>query len=212
MTRNREEFEKVLQIVKGAFGADVSYIISEFIQDVHTTLDCSFYVTKSGRIIWIGVQECVIEDYGYVAGRADWDLQKQYKQRIYDKFVVPVAEYLHKKGYFGIVGIDIITSPSGDYLIDLNPRLNGNTQFIMLAPGMANLGLSKSLFRICESFDCTEDQLIKKANSINATTSTGRVVIIASADEDGKCYAAVSVFANEMALAESLYVCLCSKN
>lgn len=198
-------------MVKGIFGADVSYIISEFIQDVRATLDCSFYVTKSGRIIWIGVQECVMEGYGYVAGTVDWHLQEQYRERLYDKYVVPVAAYLHKKGYFGIVGIDIITSQSGDYLTDLNPRLNGNTQFIMLAASMAKLGLSKSLFQIHVSFDVSGEQLVKKANSINET-SAGRVVIIASADEDEKCYAAVSVSADSMKLAESLYASLCSKD
>jgi predicted ATP-grasp superfamily ATP-dependent carboligase len=211
VTWNREEFENVSKMVKGIFGADVSYIISEFIQDVRATLDCSFYVTKSGRIIWIGVQECVMEGYGYVAGTVDWHLQEQYRERLYDKYVVPVAAYLHKKGYFGIVGIDIITSQSGDYLTDLNPRLNGNTQFIMLAASMAKLGLSKSLFQIHVSFDVSGEQLVKKANSINET-SAGRVVIIASADEDEKCYAAVSVSADSMKLAESLYASLCSKD
>ncbi len=192
-------------MIKTRFGEDAKYIISKFIQDVCVTLACDFYVTKTGRIFWIATRECVVEDFEYVGGTMDWDSQGKYKERLYDKFVIPVAEYLHKKGYFGVVGIDVIASPSGDYLVDLNPRLNGSTSFALLAVMMAkNLEMSKSIFKLSTGFDCSSEDLVKKASSINET-NVGRVVIMASADENKKCYATVAVFGDSMKLVEKLY-------
>ena len=205
MVRNPEELKEKSKYVKDRFGSDSSYIISKYVQNVQSTLDCGFYVTKSGSIIYIGVQECVLENFGFEGGNIDWDKQEQYKKQIYDKIVVPVAKYLHEKGYFGIVGVDIVTSPSGDYLVDLNPRINGNTSYLMLASSMAKVGLSKSRYQICESFNVTSDELVKKANSINEKNANGRVIVMAAADEGEKCHTSFAVFANSMELVESLY-------
>jgi hypothetical protein len=212
VTRNREEFEKTSKMVKDRFGSDSDYVISEYIQDVQSTLDCGFYVTKSGRIINMGVQECILENFSSDGGTIDWDKQEQYKERLYDKFVVPVAAYLHKKGFFGVVGIDIVTSPGGDYMVDLNPRINGNSAYLMLAGSMAKFGHSKSFFTICSSFDGTSEQLVKKANSINERKDGGRVIIMAATDDGDKCHASVSVFGDTMELVRSLYSQLCGKD
>ena len=198
-------------MVKDRFGEDTLYIISEYIQDATSTLDCGFYLTKTGRIIYLGVQECILEEFGFVAGNVDWDKQMKYKTRLYDKFVVPVASYLQEKGYFGVVGLDIVTSPSGDYLVDLNPRINGNTAYLMLARSMARLGLTKSLFQICEGFEVSAEQLLKKANSINEMNAGGKVVIMGAANDGKKCHASVSVFAGSMALVDSLHAQFCGK-
>jgi hypothetical protein len=212
VTRNREEFEKTSKMVKDRFGSDSDYVISEYIQDVQSTLDCGFYVTKSGRIINMGVQECILENFSSDGGTIDWDKQEQYKERLYDKFVVPVAAYLHKKGFFGVVGIDIVTSPGGDYMVDLNPRINGNSAYLMLAGSMAKFGHSKSFFTICSSFDGTSEQLVKKANSINERKDGGRVIIMAATDDGDKCHASASVFGDTMELVRSLYSQLCGKD
>ena len=197
--KSREELEEVTNMVKERFGPDSSYVISEYIKDVHVTLDCGFYLTKSGRVIYLGVQECILEDFGYVAGTIDSDKQEKYKERLYDKFVVPVASYLHKKGYFGVVGIDIVANSSGDYLVDLNPRINGDTSYLMLAQTMATLGFTKSLFFICATVDgVTGKQLVEKANSINEKNANGRIVIMATADDGKKCHASFSVFSDSM--------------
>ena len=209
MVESREKLEEVTSMVKNRFGPDSSYIISQYIQDVKATLDCGFYLTKKGRIIYLGVQDCILENFGYDAGTIDWDKQEVYKKQLYDKFVVPVAAYLHKKGYFGIVGIDVVTSPGGDYLVDLNPRINGDTSYMMLAPPMAKLGLSKSRFQICVAFDTTVEQLVKKANSINEKNANGRIIVMAAADDEGKCFATIAVFGDSMKLVDSLYAKLC---
>ena len=211
MTQDREELKEKLEMVRSKFGKDASYILSEYIQDVQNTLDCSFYVTKTGHIIYIGVQECILKNFGYCYGTIDWNKQDQYKERLYDKFVVPVANYLHKKGYFGMVGIDVITSERGDYLVDLNPRINGDSSYHMLARSMATLGFTKAMMQSCATFDGTGEQLVKKGNSLNETNVRGRVILMAVADDGTKCHATVAVFGNSVNLVDSLYAQLCGK-
>ena len=211
MAQDRQELKEKLEIVRSKFGKDAPYILSEYIQDVQNTLDCSFYVTKTGRIIYIGVEECVLENFSYRYGTIDWNKQDQYKARLYDKFVVPVANYLHKKGYFGIVGIDIITSERGDYLVDLNPRINGDSSYHMLARSMATLGFTKAMMYSCATFDGTGEQLVKKGNSLNETNVRGRVTVMAVTDDGTKCHAAVAVFGDSVNLVDSLYTQLCGK-
>ena len=192
-------------MLQNKYDGEASYIISQYIEDVQFTLVCCFYVTKSARIIWIGAQECDLREYDYAAGIIDWDLQEQYKRRVYDKFLVPIANYLHGKGYFGVVGLDIVTGPSGDFLVDLNPRINGGTSCTMLASNMAHMGLTKSLFQICARFDVSGERLVQQADAINEE-KTGRIVIVAAADDgEMRCYATVSVFADNMKMVESLY-------
>ena len=171
-------------MINPRFGSDSSYVISEYIPDVQCTLACGFYVAKSGRIILFGIQECTMKNYRHIGGYTDWNKQEQYKQQLYDKFVVPVSSYLHKKGYFGIVGLDIIRSPSGDYLVDMNPRVNGSTPVLMLSHHMMELGFSHSRFDKCNTYNITSKQLIEKANSINEKTGNGRVVIMAAVTKE----------------------------
>ncbi|XP_028411659.1 uncharacterized protein LOC114534413 isoform X2 [Dendronephthya gigantea] len=210
VVQNREKFREKLKWITERFGSDAIYVISEYIQEVQSTIDCGFYVTKSGNIIYLGVQECVVnKDFGCSGGSVDWDMQDKYRERVYDKFVVPVAKYLHNKGYFGMVGIDIITSLRGDYLVDLNPRINGNTAYLILASTMAKLGLTKSRYEICVTFNITSEELVKKANSINEENLSSRIIIMAAVDEGEKCHAAISIFSDSEEMVDSLCAELC---
>ena len=193
-------------MINTRFGSDSSYIISEYIQDVQCTISCGFYVGKSGRIILFGIQECIMESFDHVGGYIDWNKHEQYKQQIYSKFVVPVSNYLHKKGYFGIVGLDIIRSPSGDYLVDMNPRITGSTPVLILSHNMMKLGFSHSRFVHCNTFNITSKQLVEKANFINEKTGNGRVVIFAAVDygKSKKCRAYVAAFSNSKEMVDSL--------
>ncbi|XP_028414619.1 uncharacterized protein LOC114537722 [Dendronephthya gigantea] len=205
VVQSREEFGEKLKLITERFGSDAFYVVSEYIQEVQSTIGCGFYVTKSGNIIYLGVQECAVKkDFQYHGGSIDWDMQDKYRERVYDKFVVPVAKYLHNKGYFGMVGIDIITSPRGDYLVDLNPRINASTSHLILASNMAKLGLTKSRYEVCATFDVTSEELVKKANSINEENLSSRIIIMTAVDEGDKCHAAFSVFCDSEEMVDSL--------
>ena len=206
---NDEKFEEISNTINKRFGSNSSYVISEYIQDVQCTLSCGFYVGKSGRITYFGTQECIMENFGHHGGYIDWNKYEQYKQQLYGKFVVPVSNYLHKKGYFGIVGLDIIRNPSGDYLVDMNPRISGTTPLVMLSNHMMELGFSHARFDICNTVNITSEQLVEKANSINEKTGNTRVVILAAVDEEEKCHASFTVFSNSKEMVDSLHDELC---
>ena len=209
VVENREKFEEVSNMINTRFGSDSSYVISEYIQDVQCILACGFYVGKSGRIRLFGIQECTMEIFAHIGGYIDWNKHEQYKQQLYRKFVVPVSNYLHKKGYFGIVGLDIIRSPSGDYLVDMNSRVNGSTPVLILSHHMMELGFSHSRYDKCNIYNMTSKQLVEKANSINEKTSNARIVILATADEGKKCRASVAAFSDSKEMVDSLQDQLC---
>ena len=167
-------------------------------------LACGFYVGKSGRIRLFGIQECTMSNFRHIGGYIDWNKHEQYKQQLYGKFVVPVSNYLHKKGYFGIVGLDIIRSPRGDYLVDMNPRINGSTPVMILSHHMMELGFSHSRFDIVNTYNMTSKQLVERANSINEKTGSARVIILAVADEGKRCRASVAAFSDSKEMVDSL--------
>ena len=260
----------------------ICFFHSEFIQDVQETLGCQFYLNKKGDIHWLGTNVNLLKDYDWVGSVVDWDLRDYHKDRVYERFIKPVAEYLHKKGYFGIAGmikcsawawsistleferrgtcptvkvyyqltlltstytgsndtvqvsrflrlieqyhdnvqrrsnnchvmscpgIDIITSSSGDYLVDMNARLTGFTPHALIAPVMARDGLTKSLFKSADNQDCSTSELIKKVNKINEK-SHGKIIILYSMDVDEGCIAAIVAFGETVEYVEGLFDCL----
>ncbi|EDO49844.1 predicted protein [Nematostella vectensis] len=208
---NQEQLDDALQIIKDKFGKIAPYVITEFVENVTDTFGSQFYLTKSGEIQWLGTNVNLLKDYDWVGSVVDWDVQEDHKNRVYEDFVIPVAEYLHSQGYFGIAGIDVITSPSGDYLVDLNPRLTGFTPHALIAPYMAKEGLTKSLFKAADPHDCTTEELLKRANFINEQ-SEGRIVVLFSMDVEEGCIAAIVAFGESVSYVESLFDCLsCEK-
>ncbi|XP_031568353.1 uncharacterized protein LOC116303048 [Actinia tenebrosa] len=204
---NQEELAAALETINEAFGKAAPYVITAFVENVEETLGCQFYLNKKGEVHWLGTNINVLKDYDWVGSVVDWDLREVHRLRVYDSFIVPVAEYLHKKGYFGIAGIDIICSQSGDYLVDMNARLTGFTPHALIAPIMARDGLTKSLFKSADNQDCSTEELIKKVNFVNQTKE-GKILILNSMDVDEGCIAAIVAFAETMSDAEELFDCL----
>jgi hypothetical protein len=63
-------------------------------------------LNKKGEVHWLGTNVNVLKDYDWVGSVVDWDLREHHRLRVWDAFIVPVADYLHRKGYFGIAGIE----------------------------------------------------------------------------------------------------------
>jgi len=52
----------------------------------------------------------------------------------FEPIVTATAQYLHRQGYFGVVGVDILRDKADNcFLVDVNPRLTGITPFLMAA-------------------------------------------------------------------------------
>ena len=98
--------------------------------------------------------------------------------------IKPAAKYLHAEGYFGVVGIDVVTNGDGQqFLVDVNPRLTGITPFLMSSRMFAEQGLGEGIYLASFKFIGALDQLIVKAESFHKSQSPSRVVVL-SAFED----------------------------
>ena len=92
-----------------------------------------FYVDRSGGIQWIGVTQQTFNRKGYWAGAKIQGTQQETLRQLLLPAVKPIADYLHKHGYFGVVGVDVLKDDTGQlYVIDINARINGSTPFLIM--------------------------------------------------------------------------------
>ena len=55
-----------------------------------------------------------------------------YLEALLKPTLLPVADKLHEREYFGVVGVDILLNKAGQqYVIDINPRINGSTPMLL---------------------------------------------------------------------------------
>ena len=163
-----------------------------------------FYVFKSGDIHWLGSLTGADSNYfNWNAGVGDWTRQEELKEAVYEEFILPVKNFLHSSGYFGIVNIEILEKNGERYLVDLNCRLPGALAQLLISPYMAKLGYPVSLMTTSKILRCTRQELFAMAEKINES-STGKVIVLAAAHVDGAFRADLALFAETMAGIELL--------
>jgi hypothetical protein len=99
-----------------------SLVLQDFIAGPAVGL--SFFVTSQGGAVFIICCEQHFNNSGYwVGGSASYSKQNVLRRK-YSQVMEEAAQFLHRKGYYGPAGIDIMTDTSGThYIIDLNPRI-----------------------------------------------------------------------------------------
>ena len=163
-----------------------------------------FYVFKSGDIHWLGSLTGADSNYfNWTAAVGDWTRQEELKEAVYEEFILPVKNFLHSSGYFGIVNIEILEKNGERYLVDLNCRLPGALAQLLISPYMAKLGFPVSLMTTSKILRCTRQELFAMAEKINES-STGKVIVLAAAHVDGAFRADLALFAETMAGIELL--------
>uniref|UniRef100_A0A6P8IJS0 Uncharacterized protein LOC116302097 n=1 Tax=Actinia tenebrosa TaxID=6105 RepID=A0A6P8IJS0_ACTTE len=180
--------------------------ISEVIEDITGNYCVQFYLFKTGEIHWLGCsRQTVTDEFEWDGGYIDWNKQDELK-RMYFNTVMPVKEYLHKKGYFGVVGIDVLSNKEDNYVVDVNARINGSTSLLLIAPHMAAKGFTSSALLIIPDVKGNESELIEKLDQINSE-SNGIVIDLASVENpDGKsCEAHICMFAKSEQGVKNLY-------
>lgn len=87
----------------------------------------SFFVTKAGRAVFVSAFEEVHNDAGsWTGGLMDYAAQDALSAQ-YTDIIQTVAEYVYDKGFYGPMGIDVMTDAQGrTYVIDLNVRHTGS--------------------------------------------------------------------------------------
>ena len=163
---------------------DAPYVVNSMIEDIQTDVGVQFYLKRNGTIVWLGFTEQRFDEAGKWSGGV-FSAEEQ-ERRFVDlaKMIVPAAEYLHAEGYFGVVGIDVVTNGDGQqFLVDVNPRLTGITPFLISSRMFANQGLGEGIYLASFKFMGSLDRLISVAESFLESEPPSRVVVL-SAFED----------------------------
>jgi predicted ATP-grasp superfamily ATP-dependent carboligase len=195
VAKNKDEFSAILKELREGGWKD-NVVFQEMIQGIKEVVSFQFNLNKSGEIYWIGSIVGGFNGFSWTNGVVDWDKQEEYKNLFYDEFVIPVKNYLHERGYFGIVMCDVLICDHGKYLVDLNPRVSGDTTHLLLAPYMAQFGLKHSILKQGSTINKPAKTLVELADHININTNIGKVIVVSAADvDDERSQYEVSVFA-----------------
>lgn len=161
-------------------GAELVY--NSIIQDIVGDHGVQFYLHRDGTVVWLGVtQQHFSESSRWCGGSFSADLQQQMLEPM-QPFVVATAAFLNRHGYFGVVGIDVLSTKTDQrFLVDLNPRLTGISPFLMASRFFCNRhGHPSGVYRASCRFKGTLEELIAVAESQETVT-----VLVLSAVEQG---------------------------
>jgi len=156
---------------------DAPIVINKLLTDIIGDYGVQFYLGRDGEITWLGFTEQLFNDTNrWIGGVFRADLQDE----LYPEFIKiaePVAGYLHEKGYFGVVGIDILHNKNDQFfLVDLNPRLTGITPFLMTSRLLVKDGYSTGIYAASVSLPGDLDCIIERAEQCE----TGKVFILSA--------------------------------
>ncbi|XP_078344685.1 uncharacterized protein LOC144630230 [Oculina patagonica] len=204
LAKNEGELFATLRQIRDVRGWKEGIVIQEFIPGVKEVPSCHFYLHNSGEIFWIGTGINRFNLYRVSAVDVDWDKHGEYESLLYEQFTVPIKNYLQERGYFGLVNFEVLITDHGNYLVDVNPRLAGETTHMFLVRYMAlDFGLKHSTFFCSNKHKITAKMLVEKANSIN-NNGEGKVIVLSATDEDEGCESFLSIFAKTLEMVQTL--------
>jgi len=156
-------------------------VVNSIIDNVVGDYGVQFYLRKNGSLVWLGLTEQHFDtSKKWCGGTFSLNLQTQLFGSL-SKIIEPVGEHLHRRGYFGLVGIDVLRDSANRYfLVDVNPRLTGISPFLMASRIFAReQGLSEGIYQASCRFQGSLEQLIDLAER----TRDARVVVLSAFEE-----------------------------
>ena len=149
---------------------------------------------RDGSVVWLGLTEQhFTEANKWCGGTYSKSLQTELIEP-FEPIVTATAKHIHSRGYFGLVGIDILRDSGGRcYLVDVNPRLTGITPFLMASRIFAaDESLDEGIYQASFRFQGTLSELINIAESFDDC----RVMILSAFEPADKgntiCHISVS--------------------
>ena len=129
-----------------------SLVLQDCIQGEVVAL--SLFVTKKGRPIFIACCRQRFNEQGHWIGGSISYEEQSIQEKAYSVVAKKVASFLHQKGYYGPVGVDVITDQYGkQHIIDLNVRVTGTYHFGPLTGHFTQRGLFEAT-TIIANFPC----------------------------------------------------------
>jgi len=178
---------------------DATLVINSVIENIVDDFGVQFYLRKDGTMVWLGLTEQNFDENKKWCGGTFSQHQQTDLFEDLSKMIIPTGQHLHSRGYFGLVGIDILRDSAKDlFLVDVNPRLTGISPFLMASRIFArDDGLTEGVYQASRTFSGSCVELVEKAESI----SDARVVVLSgfedSTEEGGiKTVCHISVSSN----------------
>ncbi|KAF4210987.1 hypothetical protein CNMCM8980_008658 [Aspergillus fumigatiaffinis] len=134
-----------------------SMVLQDFVDGPVVAL--SLFVTKTGQPIFIACCEQLFDDHSHwIGGRISYRQQEGFR-KTFCALMGKVAAFLHRKGYHGPAGVDIVNDQhSGEQLvIDLNVRVTGTFHLGPLMGHFTRRGLFEAAMTSGHLF-CTRDE------------------------------------------------------
>lgn len=156
-------------------------VINSIIDDIVGDYGVQFYLRKNGSLVWLGLTEQHFDsNRKWCGGTFSLNLQSQLFESL-AAIMEPVGEHLHRHGYFGLVGVDVLRdSADRCFVVDVNPRLTGITPFLMASRIFAREeGLNEGIYQASCRFWGSFEQLIDLAE----TARDARIVVMSAFQE-----------------------------
>lgn len=126
--RNEADLEHCRKEVRRylAVGLLDAVVVSDFVKNVVENYCVQFYVDRAGEPTLIGATNQLVTDTGeHLGGMIHY--RETDMRKFFHKIAV-ISRFVHKHGYFGVVGVDILEDRDGQlHVIDANIRVNGST-------------------------------------------------------------------------------------
>ena len=148
------------------------------------------------------------DGFEWAGATVDWDKQEYYKDLVFQDFTLPITDYVRKRGYFGLVTFELLITDQGKYLVDLNPRVGGDTTHLLLARHMATeFDLKRSAMFTENKHKFTAQELVSKVNDFNHSNKNQGMAVILSAvnGNNNSSESEISVFAKTSQEVQALF-------
>lgn len=163
---------------------DAKLVFNELIENIVGDTGIQFYLRKDGSVVWLGLTQQQFDAKARWSGGVFSAGEQEEGRGRYQDAVLATASRLHSHGYFGVVGIDVLTNADGQqFLVDVNPRLTGVSPFLMASRKFAAQGLTEGIYVASQTFAGSIDDLFTAAESINAANSN-MIALVMSACEN----------------------------
>lgn len=167
--RNAEDLRRARAQIADQW-PDAPFVINALLVDIVGDYGVQFYLDKQGEMTWIGFTQQVFSDTGRWTGGVFNADQQDALYEDFARIAEPVAAYLTKNRYFGVVGFDVLQNKRGElFLVDLNPRLTGITPFLIVSRLLIADGYRHGIYAASVTLIGDLDDAIKTADTFTDT-------------------------------------------